>query len=70
MKTCPTCVDELIEDKKKLGKGSKQWLVCPSCGFRMRSYDDPDSLIIDIGEKSKVTKTGITFTKTNNERNN
>lgn len=31
---CPECIEELIEEKRKLGK-VKEWLVCPKCGIRI-----------------------------------
>ena len=33
---CPNCVVELTPQKRKLGKWSKSWLVCPECGYRIR----------------------------------
>jgi len=42
MKHCPTCVTELKPNNRRLGKGSKNWLVCDSCGYREKK-DAPDT---------------------------
>lgn len=39
MKQCPNCVEYLKPDKKNLG-GCKNWLLCPSCGYRIKSGDE------------------------------
>ena len=33
----------MVEDKRKLGKGSQKWLVCPDCGVREKkdAYEPP-----------------------------
>ena len=37
MKTiCPNCVEKLVPNRKKLG-GLTNWLICPTCGYRVRS---------------------------------
>jgi DNA-directed RNA polymerase subunit M/transcription elongation factor TFIIS len=33
---CPECCIELINNRKKLGKGSSKWLICPKCGYRIK----------------------------------
>jgi len=54
-KFCPTCIVELQEEKRKLGRGNKKWLVCPSCGFRMRSHDpQPDNHLIDESNRTNT----------------
>lgn len=45
-KYCPNCVEPLILNTKKLGKGSTKWLVCKSCGLRVKAnstyYDNQE----------------------------
>ena len=53
-KICPTCIDELVPDKRKLGKVSN-WLKCPSCGFRVRPYDpQPDTHFIKESKRPDI----------------
>lgn len=34
IKYCPQCVLPLVKDKRKLGRYSKSWVICPNCGYR------------------------------------
>jgi len=33
---CENCASELKFEKKKLGRGSKYWYVCPKCLLRVK----------------------------------
>lgn len=35
---CPDCIIEMIPDKKKLGRGSRNWFICPKCGYRKKKW--------------------------------
>jgi len=37
MRICPSCITELVPNRKKIG-GYVNWLVCPDCGHRVRQY--------------------------------
>ena len=33
-KICPQCIIPLVKQTKKLGKWSKNWMICDLCGYR------------------------------------
>lgn len=39
MKLCPNCVEYLKTDKRKFA-GSRSWLVCGGCGYRIRADEE------------------------------
>lgn len=62
MKTfCENCGVELIVNRRKLGRGSTKWLICNSCGIRIKAnshwYKD-QKLDNFIKEKNRINSNG------------
>jgi len=44
---CPTCIEELEPQQKKLGRAF-EWLVCPSCGYREANDEKPVNIMLEV----------------------